>query len=75
VYKISDVFVVSGQSELMKFDENWTLDTFWEFSNGCFIPLRKFSLINYSRRTDIVDYISGLIGTEEWELVLVDWSW
>lgn len=69
-----EVYIIDGQRELMNFDENFTLNFCDTFSNGCYIPLSKMYL-DYTDRKDVAEYISNLIGTSEWDDVLIDWSW
>lgn len=69
-----EVFIIDGQRELMNFDEEFTLNFCKMFSNGCYVPLSKMYL-HYSDKHDIIEYISNLIGTSEWDDVLIDWSW
>lgn len=73
-YLITNVYELT-QSELISFDENWTVENFCEYSNGSLVRLYKSSILEYDKRPDIVQYISGLICSEEWDYVLVDWSW
>ena len=69
-----EVFIINGQRELRNFDEDFTLNFCDYFSNGCYVPLSKMYL-EYSDRQDVIEYISNLIGTSEWDDVLIDWSW
>jgi hypothetical protein len=61
-------YIINGQTELMKFNERWTLEQCEEMPNGCYILIYRGNVNNI----DVEKFISEFTGDEE---ILVEWNW
>lgn len=72
-YKMKgEVHVIEAMRDFSnKQEESWMVGRFQEYSRGCYVDLYRDSI----EEQFIIDRISNLIGTDDWERVLVEWDW